>query len=61
MESGIEGALLDLKDVLGSEFNRFGNGVTVNRATKESAEYEQIESALKEFDAVALVFSRHSR
>ena len=60
MESGIERTLLDLENIVGGEFDGFGDGVAMGGAEEEGAEDEEVESALKEFDAL-LFFSRHSR
>jgi len=58
VQGGVERALFYLEDVLGVVLDGFGDGVTVGGTEEESAEDEEVEGALEEFDAV---LSRHSR
>ncbi len=61
MQGGVERALLDLEDVVGIDFDGFGDGVAVRGAAQQSTKDEEVESALQELDAFFFFFGRHSR
>jgi len=61
VECRIEGALLNLQDVVGVELDGFGDGVAVGGPEEQSAQNEQVERALEQLDAIDVLFSRHSR
>ena len=61
VQGGIEGALLDLENVLGVALDVLGYGVAVGRTGEEGTQDEQVERALEEVDAIRGGFGRHSR
>jgi hypothetical protein len=61
MERWIQRSLFDLENLVGSEFDRLGDGVTVHGAELEGAQNQEIQRALEEFDPFVLLSGRHSR
>ena len=57
----IERALLHLQHIVGRLLDRLGDGVAVRGSEEQGAENEEIERALQQLDAFAVVFSRHAR
>jgi len=61
VERGVQRALLDLQDVVGSEFDGVGNGVAVRRSQPQRAENQQVQRPRQQLVAFALFFGRHTR
>src|SRR5262245_58804393 len=57
----IQGSLLHQEDVIRAVFDRFRNRMAVRSSPPKGAQNEKIQGALEEFDAGAIVPSRHSR
>ncbi len=47
MESGVKGAVFDLKHIVGAALDRVGDGVAVGGSGQESLEDEEVEGALE--------------
>ena len=60
MQRGVERPLLGLQ-LIGVEFDGFGDGVAVRRSTRQRAENQQVQRSLQQLDALAFFFSRRSR
>ena len=61
MERGVQRALFDLQHVFGTELDRFGNRVTVGRASLQGAQDQQVQRPLQKLYPILIVSGRHPR
>src|SRR5690348_1456248 len=61
VQRGVQRPLFHLQHIVRVEFDRLSDGVSVRRPPEQCTQNQQIQSALQQFDAFLLFFSRHPR